>query len=206
MKKTVISMIVAVTILSAAFGQEKRYEIASAIVKKTSVVKVQGMEQNLSSVQYFADYGMKESTEVNMNVMGQSFSVFTMIKDGYVYSANMTMGQGTKINMANIDDYNNVNFLNLTDEVKKKYQIQDNGVEQVLDKPCKRYEMSFTMQGQNVQATVWVWQGITLKSKMNMGGTTAEEEATEIQAGAAIPNEKFELPAGITFTEMTMPM
>jgi len=206
MKKTVISMIVAVTILSAAFGQEKRYEIASAIVKKTSVVKVQGMEQNLSSVQYFADYGMKESTEVNMNVMGQSFSVFTMIKDGYVYSANMTMGQGTKINMANIDDYNNVNFLNLTDEVKKKYQIQDNGVEQVLDKQCKRYEMSFTMQGQNVQATVWVWQGITLKSKMNMGGTTAEEEATEIQAGAAIPNEKFELPAGITFTEMTMPM
>jgi len=101
-----------------------------------------------------------------------------------------------------MDDYSTVNFLALTDEVKKKHQIQANGIEQILDKPCNRYEMIYTAQGQSVKATVWIWQGLTLKSRMNMGGTSAEEEAIEIQESVAIAPEKFVLPAGITFTEM----
>ena len=206
MKKTVILVIVAVTIVSAAFGQEKRYGIESAIVKKTSVVKAQGMEQTLSSVQSFADYGGKESTEVVMTVMGQTFNIFSLIKDGYMYSANMSMGQGTKINLAAMEDYSAVNFLALTDEVKQKYQIQANGMEEVLGKPCNRYEMSYTAQGQSVKGTVWVWQGLTLKSRINAAGTTAEEEATEIQEGASIAGDKFELPEGINFMEMNLPM
>ena len=199
-------MILAVTIVSAAFGQEKRYSIESAIVKKNTVMKMQGMEQTLQSVQYFADYGNKESVETIMNMQGQSFTVFTMMKDGYIYSANMAMGQGTKINLAAMDDYKNVNFLALTDEVRQKYQIRANGIEQVIGKPCNRYEMSFTAQGQSITATVWVWQGLTLKSRMNVAGTSAEEEATEIQEGAAIAKEKFELPEGINFMEVTPQM
>jgi len=206
MKKTLLSMIVVVTIVSTAFGQEKRYGIESAIVKKKSVVKAQGMEQTLSSVQYFADFGGKESTEVVMNVMGQTFTIFSLMKDGYMYSANMSMGQGTKINLDAMEDYNAVNFLNLTDEVKQKYQIQANGVEQVLEKPCNRYEMSYTAQGQSVKGTVWVWQGLTLKSRINAAGNTVEEVVTEIQEGATIAGDKFELPAGINFTEMNLPM
>jgi len=202
MKKTLLSMLVAVTIISAVWGQEKRYGIESAIVKKNTVMKVQGMEQKISSVQYFADFGGKESTEIVMDVMGQTFTIFTLIKDGYMYSANISMGQGTKINMADMDDYKNVNFLQLTDDVKKKYQIQANGVEQVAGKSCNRYEMSFDTQGQNVKATVWVWQGISLKSKMAMAGTTAEEETTEIQEGVTIDKAKFEIPEGINFTEV----
>jgi hypothetical protein len=165
-------------------------------------MKVQGMEQNVLSVQYFADYGNRESVETFMSVQGQTFTVITMMKDDYVYNANMTVRQGTKVNMANMDDFNTVNFLSLTDEVKQKYQIQANGIQQVLGRECNRYEMSFTAQGQNVKATVWVWQGLTLKSTMTMAGTTVEEEATEIQEGVAIAGEKFELPEGITFTEM----
>ena len=206
MKKTVISMIMAVVIISAASGQEKRYNIERAIVKKTSVVKAQGMEQTLSAVQYFADYGGKESTEVTMNVMGQTFTIFSLMKDGYMYSANLSMGQGTKINLAAMEDYSAVNFLDLTDEVKQKYQIQANGVEQVLGKPCNRYEMSYTAQGQSVKGTVWVWQGLTLKSRINVAGSTVEEEVTEIQEGATIAGDKFELPTGINFMEMNPPM
>ena len=180
MNKTVISIVLAVTIMSAAFGQGKRYGIESAIVKKTTVSKLPTMSMEQTVVQYFADYGNMESAESSTAIQGQTISVLTMIKDGYIYSANMTAGQGAKINIADMDDYSQVNFLDLTDEVKKKYQIQANGVEQVLGKPCNRYEMSFTTQGQNVTATVWVWQGIELKSKVNVAGTTTESEATEI--------------------------
>ena len=195
-------LMMAVVIFTAAFGQEKRYGIESAIVKKNTVIKAQGMEQTMSAVQYFADFGRKESVELTMNMQGQSFTVITMMKDGYVYSANMAVKQGTKINMADMDNIQAVNFLNLTDDVKKKYQIQANGMQQVAGKNCNRYEMSFTTQGQNVKGTVWVWQGIPLKSTINAGGNQVEEEATEIQEGAVIANEKFELPAGVTFTEM----
>ena len=61
--------------------------------------------------------------------------------------------------------------------------------------------MSFTTQSQNVTATIWIWQGLELKSKVNAAGMTTESEATEILEGAAIANEKFELPAGIDFVE-----
>jgi len=202
MKRFALLMMMAVVIFTTAFGQEKRYGIESAIVKKKTVMKAQGMEQTMSSVQYFADFGRKESVELTMNMQGQSFTVITMIKDGYMYSANMAVKQGTKINMADMDNIQSVNFLNLTDEVKKKYQIQANGMQQVAGKNCNRYEMSFTTQGQNVKGTVWVWQGLPLKSTINVAGNQVEEEATEIQEGAAIANDKFELPAGVTFTEM----
>ena len=195
-------MIMAVVILSAAFGQEKRYGIESAIVKKNLVIRMQGMEQTFSSDQYFVGFGSMEFVEMAMSIQGQTFTIITLMKDGYIYSANLAVGQGTKINMAEMEDFKNVNFLELTDEVKKKYQIQSNGVEQVVGKPCTRYEMSFDAQGQNVKSTVWVWQGITLKSRMTMAGTTTEEEATEIQEGATIPKEKFELPEGINFMEV----
>ena len=203
MKKTVISIILSATIMYAAFGQERRYGIESAIIKKTLVAKMPAMsiEQSSSMIQYIADYGIKESSEMFMEIQGQSFSVFSMIKDGYIYSANINLKQGSKINTSNMDNYSTVNYLNLTDDIKKQYQIQANGVEQVLGKPCNRYEMSFTTQGQDVTATVWVWQGIELKSKISNGSTITEFEATEIQEGAAIANEKFELPAGIDFVE-----
>ena len=204
MKKTVITIIMAVAFYAAIFGQEKRYGIASAIVKKTSVMRIQGMptEQTISTTQYFAEYGNKESAETSMNVGGQSLTTFTMIKDGYAYSANLSAKQGAKMNLAEMEDYSTVNFLELTDEVKKKYQIQANGVQQIIGKDCNRYEMSFTTQGQNVKATVWVWQGLTLKSSINMAGTSVEEEVTEIQEGVPIAAEKFVLPEGITFTEI----
>ena len=83
-------------------------------------------------VQYFADYGNKESAESSATVQGQSFSVFTTVKDGYIYMANMDLKQGTKINTADLEDYSQVDFLDLSDDVKKKYQIQANGVERFL--------------------------------------------------------------------------
>jgi 5'-3' exonuclease len=199
-------MMMATIIVFAIFGQEKRYGIESAIVKKKTVMQMQGMSVEQNSVQYIADYGLKESVEMVMSVQGQTFTVITMIKDGYIYSANMTVKQGTKINMADMQDLTAVNFLNLTDEVKQKYQIQANGIQPVLGKQCNRYEMNFTIQGQSVKGTVWIWQGLSLKSIMNISGNQVEEEVSEIQEGATIAKEKFELPEGINFMEMKPPM
>jgi hypothetical protein len=203
MKKTVLSMIMATVVMAVSFAQDKRYGIERAILKKNTVMNMAGMQQTISSVQYIDDYGRKESTETFMSMQGQTFTVFTLMKDGYIYNANMVAKQGTKINMAIMNDYKTVNYLNITDELRQKYKIVDKGNEQVLGKACKGYELTITVQGQSVNVTVWVWQGLALKSSMNVAGNTINEEVTEIQEGAAISKEKFELPEGVTFNEMT---
>jgi len=86
--------------------------------------------------------------------------------------------------------------------VKQKYQIEEKGNEQLLGKDCKLYGVTVTVQGQNVKGTVWVWQGLPLKSSMNIAGNTVVEEVIEIREGAEIPKEKFELPEGINFVEV----
>ncbi|MDR0815692.1 MAG: hypothetical protein LBN37_08085 [Bacteroidales bacterium] len=198
MKKVVFLVAVAILTFSAAQAQDKRYGVESLILKKSSTA----MGQTMSSIQYIADWGNQESTETFVNVQGQMLTVFAMIKDGYMYSANLAVKQGTKINLAAMDDYKSVNYLKLTDEVKKKYNIEEKGSEQFLEKDCKKYTLSMTMQGQSMNATIWVWQGLALKSVMTVMGNVVTEETTEIIEGKKIPKDKFELPEGVTFTEI----
>ena len=214
MKRTVLSIMMVTVVLTVSIAQEKRYGIERAILKKNSVVESGDMKQTISSIQYFDDYGVKESAESIMNVAGQSFTILTMTKDGYAYSANMTTKQGSKIKMAAMmDDFKTVNYLNITDEVKNKYQIEEKGNEKFLGKDCKQYDLIVTVQGQSLKVAVWVWQGLPLKSSMTVVGnaltissTTITEEVTEIQEGVAIEKAKFELPEGINFADVTPQM
>ena len=202
-KSALLSMIMAVTLLTASIAQDKRYGIERAVVKRNTVMGMGLMQQTIPSIQYIDDFGLKESVETFMNMQGQMFTVFTMVKDGYIYSANLTFGQGTKINLAAMEDFQNVNYLNLTDEVRKKHQIEEKANEQFLGKDCKRYDLTVNVQGQSAKVSVWVWQGLPLKTVTIVTGATIVEEATEIQEGAEIDKEKFELPEGVNFMEVT---
>jgi len=207
MKKSILSVMMAVVVMTASFAQEKRYGVERAILKKNTVIAAMGItQQTISSVQYIDDYGLKESAETFMSMQGQMFTIFTMMKDGYMFSANIAAKQGTKVNLAAMDDYKSVNYLNLSNEVKEKYQIAEKGSELFLGKNCQKYELSVAAQGQTVQATVWVWQGLPLKSSMNVAGNTIVEEATEIQEGVEIAKEKFELPEDVFFMEVNPQM
>ena len=200
-------MIMAAAVLTATFAQEKRYGVERAILKKNTEVSAMGVvQQSMTSLQYVDDYGRKESAETFMNMQGQMFTIFTLMKDGYAYTANMAAKQGAKVNMAAMTDGKTINYLNLTDEVKEKFQIEEKGNELFLGKECKRYDLTVTVQGQTAKGTVWVWQGLPLKSSMNVAGATVVEATTEIQEGAAIPKEKFELPEGINWIDATPQM
>ena len=208
MKKSVLLVIVAISIAATSFAQEKRYGFESAILKRKSVIQAAGIEQTVSSTQYIADYGVKESAETAMNVQGMEIFTFSMMKDGYAYTANLTTKQGMKVmNLATVlGDYSAIDYLNLTDEVKKQFQIEENGNEQFLGKNCKSYGLTITVQGQTMKATVLVWQGLALKlSATAQNNISITDEVTEIQEGVKVPNEKFELPEGIEFMEVNLP-
>ncbi len=198
MKRVLLSFVIAAFVMAVSLAQEKRYGFESAVLKKNTVM----MGQTIPSIQYIADYGRKESVETFMSMQGQVFTIFTLMKDGYAYSANMTVKQGTKINMSAMNDFKTVNYLDLTDDVKKRYNIEEKGNEQLLGKDCKCYDLVFTSQGQGIKATVWVWNGLPLKSTTTVAGNTVVDEVTEIQEGKEIAKEKFELPEGINYTEI----
>ena len=203
MKRLVFSSILVVTMVFVAFGQEKRYGFESGILKTNTVMRRQNMtmEQSYLSTLYFSDYGRKMSTETFLNT---NFTLFTIMKDGYIYQANMNSRQGTKINIveAGFSDVGSINFLDLTDEVRTKFQIEELDNEQFLGKDCKRYDLTFTNQGHDVKTSVWIWQGLTLKTISNMVGVVSSvSEVTEILEGVEVAKEKFELPEGINFKE-----
>ncbi|MDR1601446.1 MAG: hypothetical protein LBS42_03355 [Tannerella sp.] len=182
----------------AVSAQEKRYGVESGIVKTKSTV----MGQEVVTVQYFTDYGANESAETTMNVQGQEMSTFSMMKDGYAYTADLKTKQGTKIKMSDVGDIKNINFQSITDDMKKNYKIEEKGSEKVLDKDCQKYDLTYKVQRQNYNVTVWVWKGLTLKTEMKMMGNTVTVEATEIIETKDIPKSKFELPEGINFKEV----
>ena len=205
MKRTVLSIIMAVFVFTALYAQERRYGIERAILKKNSEMNMGGMQQSISSTQYIDEYGNKESMESVVSMAGQTINMFTMMQDGYVYNANLTAEFGTKVNVAAAaatEGLRTINLLNLTDEVRQQYQIVEKGNETFLGKECRVYELDITAQGQNLKVTLCVWQGLSLKSSMTVAGITITEETTEIQEGAVISKEKFELPEGINFIEM----
>ena len=205
MKKSVLLMMMAFTVMAVSFAQEKRYGIESAILKKNTSVNAQGFEQTVSTIQYISNYGEKESTEI-MDEQGQTAIIFTMVKDGYLYTANMAAKQGTKVMAAG-----NSGFLNFAEKLKEKDQIGDvveveGSSVQFLGKECKSYEITVAIKGQTVKTAMLRWQGVILKSTVTFSDMTVVDEVIEIQEGVEIAAEKFELPEGINFKELSPKM
>ena len=215
MKKTILFIIMVVVALTSSFAQEKRYAFENAVLKKIS-----GARGVTSSTVYIDDYGRNELTESIMSIPNQenvTSIMVTLIKDGYAYytekrsnDTETTQYRGTKIDIATVDDYTMINYLNLTDEVKKKFQIEEKGNEQLLGKDCNVYELiqpALTTRGISAKITVWVWQGLPLKSAMTAmlpNGeeiTSVVEEVTEIQENVTIAKEKFVMPENVIFLE-----
>lgn len=94
---------------------------------------------------------------------------------------------------------NNIDFRNLSDEIMAKKKIKHAGKEEFICKTCDKYIMDDTEGG--MKGTFLIYEGIALKSDIEVGGTTTVSVATKFEENISVPAEKFELPAGITVAE-----
>ena len=206
LKKFVLTAM-AFAIMSVAFGQDKRYGIESVILKKKYTHSENGVygEETV----FIDDFGRKEYFETVANMRGQMITAFVIIKNCFFYSffgvhnnGNMQYSrQGTKTEMSKMEVLRTINFLNLSNEIKKEPQIEEKSSEMFLGKECKRYDLIYTLQGQSIETTVLIWQGLILKTTYYVSGNIMIEEVTEIQEDAVIAQEKFELPEGVYIAE-----
>ena len=180
--KKYMTVCAALLVAVVALGQapEKRYGVKSATVK----VVTNMMDQKVESVSYFDDFGAKELTVMEM--MGMKMNQIS--RDGKMFIVNEAEKQ-----VQEMPARDNINYLNLTPEVIKKYNVKEVGKETVAGKECIKYTAEIEQMGQKAQVEVSVWNGYAMKSKIDMGGFGISTEVKEFKEGP-VDAKLFEIP------------
>jgi hypothetical protein len=181
--KRIFSLCAVLLVAVAAMAQNgtKYYGIKSGTIK----VEMDMMGQTIPSTIYFDDYGAKQATSINM--MGMEMTQIN--KDGKMYLVN----KGEKSVQEMPQQQEQINYLNLTDEIKAKYKIKEVGKETVAGKECTTYTVEVSQMGQTVKTTVSVWNGIAMKTVADAGGFSMSQKVTEVKE-APVDAAIFEIP------------
>lgn len=161
---------------------------------------------------YFDNYGLKTAQVQEgggMMGMGQEGKTRTITdKDGATIRINDEAKTATKFPAGGpMGGFGGgraqINWNNLTDQVKKDNNIKELGKETIAGKECTKYSMTTEgFQGPQEQ-TVWIYKGIQLKNEMSsdfgtFGATCKKFEEKDV------PASMFEVPAGIKVEEFDM--
>lgn len=186
-------------VVSMANAQESVYGVKSGII----TMSMDMMGNTITTTTYFDDYGRKQANVSDFGgqksrsivVNGETIMVNDEAKTAMRIPGMMGMGGGST-----------VNFMKLTEEVIKANNIKELGEETIAGKPCKKYSMSVSMMGQSQTQTVWVYEGITLKSSSQSDFGAMERTASKFEENATIPASMFEIPEGVKIQDMDMNM
>jgi hypothetical protein len=129
-----------------------------------------------------------------MNFMGNEMEMSIIRKDGKTYMVNVAEKQVQEMPAGGMMGGSDINFLNLTDAVKSANKIKEAGKETILGKECTKYTMEAEQMGMTMSQTVWVWNGIALKSLTDGGQFQFGNEAVKLEENVTIPASTFEIP------------
>jgi len=182
-----------------------KYKMKSGII--TMISETMGMKQTITM--YFDDYGNKQSTEtkgeLDMGALGKTeMHNLNFRKDDYSYNIDLVKKTGTKMKTLTSGKQKDIDFSKLSDDMMKQMKITKQGTEEVLGKTCDKYLLNDP--DLKMKSSYCVWNGIPLKSEVDMGGIKATVTATKIEENASIPNEKFEIPKDIKIKEINTKM
>ena len=180
MNKKLIALVLLLASAAGVAMAQNRYGIKSGILTQKS-------EMGETTV-YFDNYGALEAQKMKMDFMGNSMEMTILRKDGKTYMINASEKQVQEMGG------NDINFLNLTDAVKSANKIKEAGKETILGKECTKYTLESSQMGMTMSQTVWVWQGLTLKSLTDGGQFQFGNEAVKLEENVTIPASTFEIP------------
>ena len=185
MHKKLISLMLLLASVAGVASAQNRYGIKSGILTQKS-------EMGETTI-YFDNYGALEAQKMKMNFMGNEMDMTILRKDGKTYMINASEKQVQEMPDGGMGG-NSINFLNLTDAVKSANKIKEAGKETILGKECTKYTMEASQMGMTMTQTVWVWEGIALKTLTDGGQFTFGNEAVKLEENVEIPASVFEIP------------
>ena len=185
MNKKLITLVLLLASAAGLASAQNRYGIKSGILTQKS-------EMGETTI-YFDNYGALEAQKMKMNFMGNEMDMTILRKDGKTYMINASEKQVQEMPDGGMGG-NSINFLNLTDAVKSANKIKEAGKETILGKECTKYTMEASQMGMTMTQTVWVWEGIALKTLTDGGQFTFGNEAVKLEENVEIPASVFEIP------------
>jgi len=177
---------------TASKSSKIQYPFKSGIVKYES--EAMGRKTNMTL--YFKDYGKVECSVSKIDMGGQSMTMRSLIKDGYLYSIADAQKNGTKMK---VDDSYSTYIIDPELFEKKLSEINGEklGTEKVLGRTCQIYSMNEN----GAESKMWVWKNMMLKMSAKQNGLSMTMEAKSIEETDKFPKGVFNVPSTYTITE-----
>ena len=207
MKKMFLAaaLMAVVSLANAQAPANAPYGVKSGVI----TMSMDMMGNEMITETYFDNYGLKTAQVSEGGFMGGEGKTRTITdKDGAQIRINEEEKTATKFPAGGpMGGFGGgraqINWNNLTDQVKKDNNIKELGKETIAGKECTKYSMTTEgFQGPQEQ-TVWIYKGIQLKNEMSsdfgtFGSTCKKFEEKDV------PASMFEVPAGIKVEEFDM--
>lgn len=191
MKNNVIACLVMLMAAVGASAQDssRLFELKSGVITRESIVEGQRLETKL----YFDDYGRRFAEYVTLHcyIDGELKEVLVnglFCSNGHLYSIEYAKKAKTELTEPP------VNFLNITEDMKKTYRIKKIGKEEMCGKPCDVYSLRGKGIMSQSKTTAWVWKGITMKKDVRVLNIYYEETANDIQENVHVDPSVFIVP------------
>lgn len=208
MKKMFLAaaLLAVVSLANAQAPANAPYGVKSGVI----TMSMDMMGNEMITETYFDDYGLKTAQVSEGGFMGGEGKTRTITdKDGAQIRINDAEKTATKfpaggMGMGMGGNRPQINWNNLTDQVKKDNNIKELGKETIAGKECTKYSMTTEgFQGPQEQ-TVWIYKGIQLKNEMNMGDFGTFGSTCKKFEEKAVDAAMFEVPAGVKVEEFDM--
>ncbi len=181
-------MLVAVGLSAQEKAPVKKYGFKSAIAKFATEVMGQAVESTI----YIDEYGAKECQKAKVEVPGMGTMESGVIsKEGKTWNVNYTMKQVQEVA---INPGDQPNFLDLNEETRKKFKIEEVGQEKVLDYDCTVYTLVTTSGEISANAKLWVYKGLPMKTETEAMGMKVTNVVTEFKEDAMVLPQVFDVP------------
>lgn len=138
--------------------------------------------------------------ESENNIMGKSMKSrdLTIIKNDEAWLINLEQKTGYKAGKSGILNENQSEIIRAEDDATFRQKIEESGgkiigKEAVLGKNCLVIELPDPSGKSAMKTQIWYYNGVPLKMKNDF----YDMEAVDIQENVNIPDDRFEVPAGI---------
>jgi hypothetical protein len=194
MKKNIVISLVALAFVVATVAQTqvKKYDIKSGIVTLESVSTIGETKIKMTRIVYFDDYGMKECEETYSNgKLGTVLFSDGKNKIALKLASKKAQNQGST-----------------NSGIGMRVEINDMGTKKDIESGVVKKMPPMTIAGQTCEVIQVArgttpdiyagWHHVMVYLKSSSSGVTTEIKAVKLEANAAVPKDKFQIPPGFT--------
>ena len=194
MKRNMFLLLVTMIFIVAtiAQGQYHKYDIKSGIATLESVSTVAGTRIKMTKIIYFDDYGTKECQETYSN--GKLGGIF-FCDEKNKYSLNLKSKKAQNQGQA----YNGIGMRVDIDDMGTSKDIESGKVKKMAPMTLAGQTCEVIQVNKSKSFDIYAgWHKVMVYLKSSGSGVSTEIKPVKLEPNAAVPKEKFEIPAGYT--------